>query len=147
MDRSLTLVELGRHERSRQSLTFGKPLEFIPCPMGFKLAVFKPGETFGYERWRANEFGTTSWQFMVLRSRKDGQINKVSGVYPGADILFRTRGKDATQRALNWVKSIRKKQGESFDQISELAWRRAANDRLLRREFPASAPLLRQVLR
>ena len=68
MDRHLTLVELGHHERSRQSLIFGSPLEVVPCPYGYQLAVFKPGQTFGYERWKANEYGTTSWQFWVLKT-------------------------------------------------------------------------------
>ena len=115
--------------------------------MGFSLAVFEPGATFGYERWRANDYGTTGWQFMVLRSCEGGRTQKVSGIFPGADILFRTRGKDATQRALNWVKSIRKKQGEDLEQISELAWRRAANDRLLRRNLPSPEQITRRVLR
>ncbi len=147
MDKSLTLVELGRHERSRQSLIFGAPAELIPCPYGYRFAVFTPGQTFGYERWKANEYGTTCWQFLVLKTGSNIDLNRVSGVYPGADILFRTRGKDATQRALNWVKTIRKKRGENLDQISELVWRRAANDRLLRCEFPSTDQLSRQALR
>jgi len=136
MDRSFTLAELGCHERSRQSLIFGVPAQIIPCPMEFQLAVFLPGQTFGYERWKANAHGTVSWQFLVLKTRSKGQTNRVPGIYPGADILFQARGKDAARRALGWVKSIRKKNRAALETVPEVSWRRMAGQRLLRADFP-----------
>jgi len=144
MDNRLTLVELSRLETERQNLVFGEPLETIPCPNGRQLAAFMPGHTIGYERWKANEYGTVSWQLYILRTGKSGLVSRVPGVHPAAEILLRTRGKQATRRALNWIKALRRKGAGNLQSISELGWRRAANSRLLRRPFPAPESLLHQ---
>jgi len=144
MDSRLTLVELSRLETERQSLVFGEPLETIPCPNGRSLAAFMPDHIVGYERWRANDYGTVSWQLYILRTGKSGLVSRVPGVHPAAEILLRTRGKQATQRALNWIKALRRKGAGNLQSISELGWRRAANSRLLRRPFPAPESLLHQ---
>ena len=143
MDNRLTLIELSRLETERQSLVFGDPFETIPCPNGRQLAAFMPGHTIGYERWKANEYGTISWQLYILRTGKTGQVNRVPGVHPAAEILLRTRGKQATQRALNWIKDLRRKGAGNLQSIPELGWRRAANSRLLRGPFPAPENLIR----
>ena len=141
MDSRLTLVELARLERERQSLVFGSPIEIIPCPHKRSLAAFMPEQIFGYERWRANNHGTVSWQYLVLRTGSSGRLHKVAGVHPAAEILFFARGKEATQRALKWTRSIRRKTGRSPQSLPENQWLRAANARLIRGPFPPIAGL------
>jgi len=140
---NLTLVELGRHAQSRQSLVFGDPEVIIPCPEGYSLAAFRPGQTLGYERWKSNEFGTTSWQFFVIRTGGSGRLNAVPGIHPAAHILFRTRGKDATQRALRWVRKLSKSGKTCPAMLSETAWRRVGNARVIREDYPAPEHLFR----
>ncbi len=142
MDERLTLVELGKRLDNRQTLVFGKPFEIVPCPHDSKLAVFMPGQIFGYERWRGNDYSTISWQFYVARTTVNAQTNAIPGVYPGADILFQSRGKDATRRAIRWVKSCTRQQGFTLEETPEYVWRQVANRRLLRGKFPTPDAIL-----
>ena len=98
-DLSAVLI-VYRKNRTNHRLLFGEPISEIRLGWHRKLVVFKPGQIFGYERWRADQYGTQDWRFFVLQATISGSTTSVPGVFPGAEILLATRGKTRTQRAL-----------------------------------------------
>ena len=46
-----------------------------------------------YERWLANNYGTKSWHIYIVRTAKLNRVERIIGIHPGAQILFRARGK------------------------------------------------------
>ena len=131
-----TLVELSRSTHARQSLIFGAPQKIIKRPKTVNLGVFNAGQILGYERWRANDFGTISRLFYVLICGPERAVSRVPGVHPGADIVFRARGNLATLRALAWIKSFKKHPELSPEQLQERHWRRLGQLRYLRQKYP-----------
>ncbi len=132
----LTLIELSRSKYARQSLIFGAPQKIIKRPKAVNLGVFSDSQILGYERWRANDYGTISRLFYVLICGPEQAVSRVPGVHPGADIIFRARGNLATQRALAWIKSFKKHPDLSPEQLQERHWRRLGQLRYLRHKYP-----------
>lgn len=89
-------------------LPFGNPHHWQEPDRRRALAYFAPGQVFGYIRWEANEYGTRSWRFWVLRAGRDGaRLHRVPGVKPGAEILLDTRGKARVKRTFEAIDELR----------------------------------------
>ena len=63
-----------RKSRINHRLRFGSPVNEVRLGWHRKLAVFQPGQIFGYERWRADQYGTQDWRFFVLQAKARGSI-------------------------------------------------------------------------
>lgn len=104
---SLTAVRLlHRPERADAWLRFGHPLaERRRGRRG--VAWFAPGSLFGHVDWRANDYGTIRWTFVVARAVSPGAaVQSIAGVSPGAELLLAVSGKAAVKRALAYVDAI-----------------------------------------
>lgn len=136
----LTLVEVSRAKKARQSLIFGKPQRLIKRGKGSRLAVFETGQIIGYERWISNGYGTTSRLFFVVLCGPletfNKPINKVPGIYPGAAILFNARGSVAVKRVLSWIITVQKRPDMTVHMLTERHWRRLNQLRKLRHKYP-----------
>lgn len=70
---------------------------------------FRPGSIFALELWRANNYGTATWQVYVLRSVWPGEpAHRVQQVSPGAEILLKARGRNRAMKALDWLRCLRR---------------------------------------
>ncbi len=108
MPDSLTLVALSWRKRKRNDrLLFGAPVQTIRLDWQRRMAAFRPGEVFAYERWRANKFGTRTWSIHVLEAAAPGDpIVRLPGLFPGAKILTSAFGKVACLRLLSCLDLI-----------------------------------------
>ncbi|WP_417462962.1 DUF2840 domain-containing protein [Kordiimonas sp.] len=99
---SLTRVELAFYpEHLNYWLRFGSPVDRIELDKRRSLAVFEPGQVFGYVRWSANEFGTQDWRLTVLEAQEPHiMLSRVPGVSPGVDVLLLVKGKGPVKRTL-----------------------------------------------
>lgn len=102
MDRKYTLASLAWRKRQRNHrLLFGTPDRLIRLNWQVRLAAFKSGKIFGYERWRANTYGTIEWQIFVVQAPINGRpISRIPGIYPGATLLTSCHGKPNAKRML-----------------------------------------------
>lgn len=136
----LTLIEVSRSKKARQSLIFGKPQRVIVRGKGQQLAVFNAGQIVGYERWLSNDYGTMSRLFFVVLCGPpdplNTRINKVPGIYPGGVILFKARGSVAVKRVLAWIKTVQKHPSLKPQMLTERHWRRLNQARKLRLKYP-----------
>jgi len=128
MNRQFTLVEIAFYpEFLNHWLRFGIPdLEF-DLDRRRALACFKPGRTFGYVRWIANEYGTQKWHFYVVRTVDHSQpLSRVNGVHPGGEILLETVGKVKVKQAFSMIDSL---EDSDFDpgEVSQAYYRHAHN--------------------
>jgi len=108
-----------RFERGRVNdrIRFGSPdrVEFIDRSRGF--AYFGVGKTFGYVRWRANEYGTQHWSLIVakvIRPAAESAIDRY-------EKLAHFSGATRTEKALKIVDMLEK---DGFDpaEISPNWW-------------------------
>lgn len=102
MSDDFTLVLLAwRKRRRNHRLLFGHPARKIRLDWQRRLAVFKPGDIFAYERWDANKFGTQNWSISVLQAGRFGDsLTQTDGVRPGAKMLIHQNGKIACKALL-----------------------------------------------
>ena len=98
----LTRVEIAFYpEHLNFWLRFGVPDEQHDLDRRRSLALFRPGRVFGYVRWRANEYGTQDWRFIVVQSAAPSlMLSRVSGVSPGGEVLLLATGNAKVKRAL-----------------------------------------------
>jgi hypothetical protein len=132
---SLTAVRLlHRPECADAWLRFGHPLaERHRGRRG--VAWFAPGNLFGHVDWRANDYGTIRWTFVVARAASPGAaVQSIAGVSPGAELLLAVSGKAAVKRALAHVDAI-EAAGLDPAEVDPDHWRAAAN-RIAAREAP-----------
>lgn len=97
-----TRVEIAFYpEYLNHWLRFGTPDMQQDLDRRRSLALFKPGRVFGYVRWRANEYGTQDWRFVVaITGEPLCFLSRIEGIYPGVKILLFTRGNTKVKRAL-----------------------------------------------
>ena len=110
-------------KRINHWLRFGDPLRHRYLDRRRAIAWFGPGQTLGYVRWEANEYGTVVWRLYVLcAGRPDDVMGRVPGVFPGADMLLRLDGKAKVKRGLAHIETLEK---AGFDpaQIAPDHWR------------------------
>jgi len=107
-ERNLTIVELVFYpEYLNFWLRFGQPGQRIDLDRRRALAVFEPGQIFGYVRWHANEFGTRAWNLSIGKTRwPNQQITRLEGVRPGATILLSLSGAGWVRRALKCLDNL-----------------------------------------
>ena len=92
-----------------------------------RIALFAPGDTFGYVQWRANRFGTELWRLWVLRAGAPGEpLETVPGIAPGAHILLSLAGQARVARALAMIDAI-EASGVDPAEAPESYWRTASN--------------------
>lgn len=115
-----------RQKTINHRLRFGEPVMEARLDWRRKLVGFTPGSTFGYVRWRANQFGTQDWRLFVLHTARQGVITSIPGVLPGADILLATRGTTRTKRALSALDAL-EHAGNALETITPAYWRHLSN--------------------
>ena len=82
-------------------LRFGVPDEQHYLDRRRSLAFFKPGQVFGYVRWRANEYGTRDWRFTIIKTVEPSLLLcRIEGVHPGGEHLLLVDGNTQVKRAL-----------------------------------------------
>ena len=94
-------------QRVQVCLRFGDPLRITRLDPLRRIAVFLPGAIFCRVRWQANEYGTVSWQLMVMQActQRDA-VQRVAGVLPGARLLLNASGKPAVRTVLPLIDAI-----------------------------------------
>lgn len=108
MSEHLTQVQIAFYpDYLNYWLRFGEPDDEFDLDRRRALAMFKPGRVFGYIRWRANEFGTQEWQFIVARTAAPSRfLSCIGGVSPGGEVLLFTAGDTRVKRALLAVDAL-----------------------------------------
>ena len=108
MSEHLTRVELAFYpEHLNHWLRFGAPDRTEVLDRRRSLAFFKPGEVFGYVRWRANEYGTQDWRFAVIRASAPSLlVSRFPGVAPGGETLLSAVGNTKVKRALLQIDAL-----------------------------------------
>lgn len=107
-----TLASIAWRKRQRNHrLLFGTPDREVRINWQNKYAAFRPGTIFGYERWRANKYGTIEWQIFVLQSQCKGRpVSRIPGIYPGATLLTSAHGKDSAKKMLAMFDELKENQ-------------------------------------
>lgn len=98
----LTRVQLAFYpEHLNWWLRFGEPDRRILLDRRRAVALFRPGQVFGYVRWQASEYGTQTWRFTIVRAAKPSvMLSRIDGVYPGGEVLLLAVGSAKVMRAL-----------------------------------------------
>ena len=115
-----------RKNRLNHRLLFSAPAFTIRRGWRRELAVFEPEKIFGYERWRANKFGTQDWRLFVCRTCASGPVTKIPGVLPGAAVLLEARGKSQVKRALAAMDDLKLEFG-ALEKVTLERWRALHN--------------------
>ncbi|MEQ8178552.1 MAG: DUF2840 domain-containing protein [Nitratireductor sp.] len=102
MSEHFTRVEIAFYpEHLNHWLRFGAPDGQQDLDRRRSLALFKPGQVFGYVRWRANEYGTQEWRFTIARAAEPSLLlSRIPGVCPGGEVLLLVTGNTKVKRAL-----------------------------------------------
>lgn len=111
-----------RKNRLNHRLLFGAPVETIRRGWHRQLALFQPGQVFGYERWRANQYGTQSWRITVAKAARPGALTLSPGILPGAELWLTVRGKTKVKHALACFDRLNLCH-PTFEIIPEHVWR------------------------
>ena len=108
MSEHLTRVEIAFYpEYVNHWLRFGAPGEQLDLDRRRSLALFAPDRVFGYVRWRADEYGTRDWRFIIVRTAEPSLfLNRIEGVHPGGDVLLLATGKTKVKRALLQIDAL-----------------------------------------
>lgn len=123
IDRKYTAVVITyRKKRLNHRLIFGAPTLEIRRGWHRKLAIFSAGQVFGYERWRADKYGTQRWELFVCAAVNIAPFTQIPGVIPGAKLLLHIRAKTKIKRALECIDCL-KKEAEFLDNQPESFWR------------------------
>lgn len=119
-------------QRIQVYLRFGDPARITRLDPMRRVAVFLPGAIFCRVRWQANEYGTISWQLMVMQActQRDA-AQRIAGVLPGARLLLHANGKHAVHTLLPLIDAI-EAQGIDPTAVSPAYWR-MLNNRLAAR--------------
>ena len=109
-------------------LRFGKPDKTVKLDKYRKLACFKPEETLGYIRWRANEYGTQDWRFFILKTQTTGLLTRVPGVSPAVKVLAAFNGTQSVKRALRAFDDVESSASEPIEGFPDAYWISFQND-------------------
>ena len=121
---SYTRVELAFYpEHLNYWLRFSAPVRRIELDRRRSLALFAPGQVFGYVRWSANEFGTQDWRLTILEAQEPHlMLSRVPGISPGVDVLLLLIGKGRVKRGLVALGQL-EAQGYKLETISPSYYR------------------------
>ena len=136
MARFTLVEEIYDPQHCNHRLRFGSPDHVIRLSKRKRLSAFSAGKCFGYIRWSRNVYGTQNWQFIIAQARGTGRLTPYPGLYPGADIWFRARGKTATKRALEWIDKVEIETRMPIENLPESFWRRSENAQVLSQKLP-----------
>lgn len=108
MSEPLTCVQIAFYpEFANHWLRFGEPDHWLDLDRRRALALFRPGRIFGYVRWRANEFGTQDWRFVIGQTMVPStSVRRIEGVGPGGVVLLLASGKAKVKRALLQIDAL-----------------------------------------
>jgi hypothetical protein len=119
-------------QRIQVYLRFGDPARISRQDPIRRIAVFLPGAIFCRVRWQANDYGTISWQLMVMQAcQHRDAVQRIAGVLPGARLLLHADGKHAVRTVLPLIDAI-EAQGIDPTAASPAYWR-MLNNRLAAR--------------
>ncbi|WP_431522478.1 DUF2840 domain-containing protein [Spongiibacter tropicus] len=123
-------------QRFNLYLRFGCPLRVHQIDRWRRCAVFSPAQLFCRIRWESNDYGTTRWQLLVLRSgRPQEGMQRVRGVRPGAHILLNAEGERNVRAVLSQIDAIEAQCIEPAD-VSPRYWRLLSNRLAARQPLP-----------
>jgi len=108
--------------RINNRLRFGTPDTVIKLDGHRSLALFAPGKTLGYIRWRANEYGTQDWRFFILKTQATGLLTRVPGVSPAVITLASFTGTQPVKRALTALDSVEATAKNNLEAIPDSYW-------------------------
>ena len=138
-------VDLAYTENTAHNwLRFGAPVCKEPRGRHASVALFAPGQTFGYVRWRGGEHGTTDWQVYVCRVPIKGSERLVAtqivpGIEPGAEVLLHALTPHYARRVLSLCKRI-EATGRPLETVPPLYWREAQAAIRCRKPVPPFVP-------
>jgi hypothetical protein len=135
---SLTRVSLAYLEqRINLYLRFGHPVRELRIDRWRRCASFFPATTFCRVHWESNEYGTTRWQLLVLRTcTPPDSMQSISGVQPGARLLLRAEGGRQAAPVLQRIDAI-EELGLDPAAVSPAYWRTLHNRLIARMPLPA----------
>ena len=129
MSGNLTTVLISyRKNRLNHRLLFGQPEIRIRRGWRREILGFLPGQTFGYERWQANKFGTQYWRIAICLTTNQGPATRFPGIAPGVILLFDALGKQSAKRALAMLDELKTCSPAGLVSIPTHEWRMYAND-------------------
>jgi uncharacterized protein DUF2840 len=135
---SLTRVLLAYLEqRINLYLRFGHPVRELRIDRWRRCAFFSSATTFCRVHWESNEYGTTRWQLLVLRTctPPDG-MQRITGVQPGARLLLRAEGGRQAAPVLQKIDAIEALRLDPAT-VSPAYWRTLHNRLIARMPLPA----------
>jgi len=135
---SLTRVSLAFVERRiNLYLRFGHPVRELRLDRWRRSVIFTPAAVFCRVRWESNDYGTTSWQLMVLQAcSPPDDIQRITGIQPGARLLLRAEGEQQVQSVLPQIDAI-EVLGIDPVAVSPAYWRTLGNRLSARLPLPA----------
>lgn len=143
MASDLTLVSLAAAETGLSArLIFGAPHLIRDTGREGRIAAFKPGDVFGYERKRADYRAAGGWQFHVIQAGARGnRISIIPGVVPGGILLLSALQHHHARRALDAARMVLEHADPSA--LSSAFWQRASTQ--LQAGLPMADLLEREV--
>jgi hypothetical protein len=116
MTEHFTRVEIVFYpEHLNHWLRFGAPETQQDLDRRRSLALFRPGQVFGYVRWRANEYGTQEWRFTIIRTSEPSLLlSRIPGVDPGGEVLLLAAGNTKVKRTLLQIDVL---EADGFDPV------------------------------
>jgi hypothetical protein len=135
---SLTRVSLAYLEqRINLYLRFGHPVREIRVDRWRRCAFFSPATTLCRVHCESNEYGTTRWQLVVLRTcTPPDSMQSITGVQPGARLLLRAEGGRQAAPVLQKIDAI-EALGLDPAAVSPAYWRTLHNRLIARMPLPA----------
>lgn len=121
-------------ERINNRLRFGIPDTVIKLDGCRSLALFAPGKTLGYIRWRANEYGTQDWRFFILKTQVTGLLTRVPGASPAIKTLASFTGTQPVKRALTALDIVEATAKNNLETIPDSYWLTFQNAVLTRQD-------------
>ena len=116
----LSLLRAG--EKGNDRLLLGRPKQSVRPSEKQEELRFKPLQTFGFVRWRGDEFGTQTWRVVVAQAGYPGErLTRFPGVNPGAHLLLHAFGKTRAKRALRVIDML--SEAHVLHEIAPAYWR------------------------
>lgn len=122
VERLTLVIESYRKNRHNHRLLFGDPARTIRRGWRRRMAVFAPGQLFGYERWSANAYGTQHWSIVVCWTCSKAPLTRLPGIVPGADVWLHARGQTRVKRVFAALDALREAE-LTPEQVPERCWR------------------------
>lgn len=124
MARNLTLMPLKSEETGDLArLLFGTPREVRPFGKSRQLAVFEPGDIFGFEHRAVSVQRSPYWCVGVVKCAVPGmEICRIPGVRPGGILLLWAVGKHHAPRALEAIKLVEMR--AALNEVPAAFWQR-----------------------